>query len=201
VTGPVDLQWPTEMTAPLAEAVHELIGVVVGLGGAVGWQVPPPRAQTDDWLAGVLALTATGDGALCTAWRDGGLAAMGLWRREQADLRWHSAELAKIMVHPEARGARLGRLVTQHLVTAATRAGIETLTLGARGNNHRALQLYAELGFVEYSRLPNALEVGDDRFDDVRMYLKLTVPPHLALRGSAPSGPGFTPSADQPRSA
>jgi hypothetical protein len=30
------------MTAPLAEAVHELIGLVVGLGGAIGWQAPPP---------------------------------------------------------------------------------------------------------------------------------------------------------------
>jgi ribosomal protein S18 acetylase RimI-like enzyme len=186
------------MTEPLAEAVHELIGPVVGLGGAVGWHTPPPRAETDDWLAGVLAATVAGDGALCTAWRDSRLAAMGLWRREQAHFRWHSAELAKIMVHPQARGGRLGRLVTQQLVAAAARAGIETLTLGVRGNNHLAIQLYAKLGFVEFSRLPNALEVGDDRFDDVRMYRKLAVPAHLTLRGSAPSGPGFTPAAAPP---
>jgi ribosomal protein S18 acetylase RimI-like enzyme len=179
--------------------VHELIGLVVGLGGAVGWITPPPRSETDEWLAGVLAVTAAGEGALCTAWRDGGLVAMGLWRREQAIVRRHSAELAKIMVHPQARGGRLGYLVTQHLVAAAAGAGIETLTLGVRGNNHLALQLYAELGFVEYSRLPNALEVGDDRFDDVRMYRKLAVPAHLALRGSAPSGLGYAPPATRSR--
>jgi ribosomal protein S18 acetylase RimI-like enzyme len=187
------------MTPALAEAVHELIGLVVGLGGAVGWFSPPPRAETDDWLAGVLAANAAGEGALCTAWRDSRLAAMGLWRREQAHFRRHSAELAKIMVAPQARGGRLGLLVTQQLVATATRAGIETLTLGVRGNNHLAIQLYAELGFVEYSRLPDSLEVGDDRFDDVRMYRKLAVPAHLTLRGSAPSGLGYSPPARRSR--
>lgn len=147
----------------------------------------------------MLAATAAGEGALCTAWRDGGLAAMGIWRREQAHFRRHSAELAKIMVAPQARGGRLGLLVTQQLVAAATRAGIETLTLGVRGNNHLAIQLYAELGFVEYSRLPDSLEVGDDRFDDVRMYRKLAVPAHLTLRGSAPSGLGYSPPARRSR--
>jgi ribosomal protein S18 acetylase RimI-like enzyme len=140
-----------------------------------------------------------GDGALCTAWRDGGLVAMGLWQREEFSYLRHSAELAKIMVHPGARGGQLGRLVTQQLVASAAAAGIETLMLGARGNNHLAIQMYTELGFAEWGRLPNVIEVGDDRFDDVRMYLKLTVPPHLALRGSAPSGPGFTPPARRSR--
>jgi ribosomal protein S18 acetylase RimI-like enzyme len=181
------------MTLPLAEASHELIGLVVRLGGAVGWHEPPSRTEADGWLSGVLGLTATGDGALCTAWRDGALVAMGLWHREEFSYLRHSAELAKIMVHPDARGGRLGRLVTQQLVESAAAAGIETLTLGARGNNYLAIQMYTELGFAEWGRLPNVIEVGDDRFDDVRMYLKLTVPPHLVLRGSAPFGPGFTP--------
>jgi ribosomal protein S18 acetylase RimI-like enzyme len=199
VPGRVDLQWPTAVTEPLAAAVHELIGLVVGLGGAIGWQTPPPRAETDDWLAGSVAVAVSGDGGLCTAWRDGRLVAIGRWHREEAAYLRHSAELVKIMVHPQARGGRLGRLVTQQLVAAAAAAGIETLTLGARGNNRLAIQTYAELGFVEWGRLPNVIESGDDRFDDVRMYLKLTVPPHLVLRGSAPSGPGFTPPTRRSR--
>ncbi|MEP7023240.1 MAG: GNAT family N-acetyltransferase [Actinomycetota bacterium] len=195
--GEVELQWPTELTGPLAVQVHELIGLVAGLGGAIGWMRPPPRSQTDDWLAGVLAAVARGDGALCTAWRDGGLVAMGLWQRDPTTYMRHSAELAKVMVHPQARGARLGRLVTQQLMASATEAGLETLTLGARGNNHLAIQLYTELGFVEWGRLPNVIEVGDQRFDDVRMYLELATPAHLNLRGSAPSGPGYTPLRPQ----
>jgi hypothetical protein len=67
-----------------------------------------------------------------------------------------------------------------------------------RGNNHLAIQLYEELGFAEWGRLPDVIEVGDERFDDVRMYLKLSTPAHLILRGSRPSGPGSSPRRRRP---
>jgi ribosomal protein S18 acetylase RimI-like enzyme len=187
------------MSEQLAGQVHELIGLVVDLGGAVGWRHPPSRAETDGWLSGVLTATAAGDGGLCTAWRDGELAAMGAWRRSGADYLRHSAELVKIMVRPQARGGRLGDRVTRALVASAGQAGIETLLLGVRGNNHLAIQLYEGIGFTQWGRLPNVIEVGDLRFDDVRMYLKLATPEHVILHGSAPSGPGFSPPAPRPR--
>ena len=188
-----DLVWPAGMTDELAEHSHALISAVTALGGAIGWMSPPSRAETDEWLAGALASTAVGDGALCTAWQDGRLVAMGLWRREEVPYFRHLAELAKIMVHPGARGARLGQLVTRALIASATEVGIETLHLGVRGNNHLAIQLYEEAGFVEWGRLPDVIEVGDERFDEVRMYLRLSRPARLILRGSHPSGPGSSP--------
>lgn len=195
----VDLVWPTSMTSELAGRSHALIGAVTELGGAIGWMSPPPRAETDEWLAGALARVAARDGAMCTAWRDGDLVAMGLWLRdEEIPYFRHTAELVKIMVHPRARGARLGQLVTRALIASATEAGIETLQLGVRGNNYLAIQLYEEAGFVEWGRLPNVIEVGDERFDDVRMYLKLNQPAHLILRGSHPTGPGSSPRSRRP---
>ena len=191
------LVWPTGMTDELARQSHALIGAVTGLGGAIGWMSPPTRAETDQWLADVFASIAAGDGALCTAWRDGRLVAMGAWLRDQVPYFRHLAELVKIMVDPRARGAGLGRLVTRALIASAAAAGIETLVLGVRGNNHLAIQLYAELGFAEWGRLPDVIEVGDERFDDVRMYLKLGRPAHLILRGSLPSGPGSSPRRRQ----
>ena len=191
------LVWPTGMTDELARQSHALIGTVTGLGGAIGWMSPPTRAETDQWLAGVFASVAAGDGALCTAWRDGRLVAMGAWLRDQVPYFRHLAELVKIMVDPRARGAGLGRLVTRALIASAAAAGIETLVLGVRGNNHLAIQLYAELGFAEWGRLPDVIEVGDERFDDVRMYLKLGGPAHLIMRGSHPSGPGSSPRRRQ----
>jgi ribosomal protein S18 acetylase RimI-like enzyme len=190
VSSGVDLVWPREVTDELAGQSCALIGAVTGLGGAIGWMSPPSRAETDDWLEGVVAAAAAGDGAMCTAWREGQLAAMGLWRRDEASYFRHMAELAKLMVHPRSRGARLGAIVTRALVASATDAGIETLQLGVRGNNHLAIQLYEEAGFVEWGRLPDVIEVGDERFDDVRMHLKLNRPEHLLLRGSPGSGPG-----------
>ena len=137
----------------------------------------------------MLASVAAGDGAMCTAWLDGRLIAMGAWRREEAAYFRHMAELIKIMVHPRARGRRLGLRVIRALIASAAGAGIETLHLGVRGNNHLAIQLYEEAGFTEWGRLPDVIEVGDERFDEVRMYLRLAAPAHLILRGSAPYGP------------
>jgi ribosomal protein S18 acetylase RimI-like enzyme len=198
VAADVALTWPTQMTAELAEQSYALIGAVTALGGAIGWLRPPSRAQTDDWLTGMLASAAAGDGAMCAAWLDGRLAAMGAWRREEAAYFRHMAELLKIMVHPEARGRRLGLRVTRALIASAARAGIETLHLGVRGNNHLAIQLYEEAGFAEWGRLPDVIEVGDERFDEVRMYLRLSSPAHLILRGSGPSGPGSSPRKPRP---
>jgi ribosomal protein S18 acetylase RimI-like enzyme len=198
VTAEPGLAWPTGMTDELARQSHLLIGAVTELGGAIGWLSPPTRAETDEWLASVFASIAAGDGALCTAWRDGRLVAMGAWLRDQVPYFRHLAELVKIMVDPEARGARLGRLVTRELIANAATAEIETLVLGVRGNNHLAIQLYEELGFAEWGRLPDVIEVGDERFDDVRMYLKLSRPDRLVLRGSYPSGPGSSPRTRRP---
>jgi len=192
------LEWPTDMTDELARQSHLLIGAVTELGGAIGWMTPPTRAETDEWLADMFASIVAGDGALCTAWRDGRLVAMGGWLRDQVPYFRHLAELVKIMVNPGARRARLGEVVTRELVANAAAAGIETLVLGVRGNNHLAIQLYEELGFAEWGRLPDVIEVGDERFDDVRMYLKLSRPAHLILRGSHPSGPGSSPRRRRP---
>jgi ribosomal protein S18 acetylase RimI-like enzyme len=198
VAAEAEFTWPARMTAELAEQSHALIGAVTALGGAIGWLSPPPRAQADDWLAGMLASVAAGDGAVCTAWLDGRLVAMGAWRREEAAYFRHMAELLKIMVHPQARGQRLGLGVTQALIASAASAGIETLHLGVRGNNHLAIQLYEEAGFAEWGRLPDVIEVGDERFDEVRMYLRLSSAAHLILRGSGPSGPGSSPRKPRP---
>jgi ribosomal protein S18 acetylase RimI-like enzyme len=192
------LVWPTGMSDELARQSHLLIGGVTELGGAIGWMTPPTRAETDEWLESVFASIAAGDGALCTAWQDGRLVAMGAWLRDQVSYFRHLAELVKIMVDPRARGGRLGQLVTRELIASAAAAGIETLVLGVRGNNHLAIQLYEELGFAEWGRLPDVIEVGDERFDDVRMYLKLSTPAHLILRGSRPSGPGSSPRRRRP---
>jgi ribosomal protein S18 acetylase RimI-like enzyme len=198
VTAEVALTWPAVLTGELAERSHALIGAVTDLGGAIGWMDPPSRAETDEWLAGAFARIAAGDGGMCIAWRDGRLVAMGGWLRDEVPYFRHLAELVKIMVDPRARGGRLGQLVTRALIASAAEAGIETLHLGVRGNNHLAIQLYEEAGFVEWGRLPDVIEVGDERFDDVRMYLKLSKPAHLILRGSHPSGPGSSPRRRRP---
>jgi ribosomal protein S18 acetylase RimI-like enzyme len=174
-------------------AVHRIFHAVVELGGAVGYVQPPSRAQIDPWVEQALAAVATGDAALALVQVDGTAEAMGLWRRASSAVFAHSAVLEKIMAHPAARGLGLGERVVSALIDSARDAGIETLTLGVRGNNHGAIELYERLGFREWGRVPNSIEVGMERFDDVRMYIDLGRAPGVVLRGSGPGGPGSSP--------
>lgn len=189
----IDLHWPQDADEDLRAVVHRVLHDVVADGGAVGYTEPPPRAQTDAWLDDVLADVQTGDGAIVVARVDEVVQAMGTWRRERPPVFRTSAEVAKVMAHPAARGLGLGRRIVSALVDDARNTDIELLTLGVRGNNHGTIQLYEELGFREWGRLPNRIVVGDDRFDDVKMMLPLGHPPGVRLHGSEPGGPGSTP--------
>jgi ribosomal protein S18 acetylase RimI-like enzyme len=190
----IDLHWPTNAPNDLRKALHRVLHDVVADGGAVGYLTPPSRTETDAWLDDVLAAVRAGDGALVLALVNGTVEAMGTWLREKPQVFRHSAVIGKVMAHPGARGLGLGRRVVTALIDNARQADLELLTLGVRGNNHGTIQLYEELGFTEWGRLPNRIEVGDDRFDDVQMMLSLGHPPHVRLRGSQPGGPGATPA-------
>ena len=163
-------------------------------GGAVGYLTPPPVSETDAWLSDTLAAVRAGDAALAVGVVDGRVEATGMWRRGPRPIFEHAADVMKVMAHPGARGLGLGRLVVSGLVERARAAGLETLTLGVRGNNHGTIDLYRSLGFVEWGRLPNVIEVGPDRYDDVRMYLSFSRSPEVRLRGSLPGGPGSSPA-------
>ncbi|MFL6125097.1 N-acetyltransferase family protein [Actinophytocola sp.] len=188
-----DLLWPRQAPTNLRRAVHRVLHDVVAAGGAVGYLSPPSQAEVDEWLDGVLADIRAGDGALVLATVEGVVEAMGTWRREKPQVFRHTAVVGKVMAHPSARGRGLGRHVVSALIDDARRTDLELLVLGVRGNNHGTIQLYEELGFREWGRLPNRIVVGDDRFDDVQMMLPLGHPPHVRLRGAEPGGPGSTP--------
>ncbi|MFC4113558.1 GNAT family N-acetyltransferase [Nonomuraea zeae] len=188
-----EVTWPDTPDEALLSAVHRVMRAVVELGGAVGYPEPPGREATDPWLEELLKSVRDGDARLALAVVDGTVQGMGLWRRDPAAVFAHTAELGKIMAHPEARGLGLGRLVVSALVDDARAAGIETMTLGVRGNNYGAIELYESIGFREWGRLPNAIEVGSRRFDSVHMFLELGRAPGVVLHGSAPGGPGSSP--------
>ncbi|WP_053722842.1 GNAT family N-acetyltransferase [Saccharothrix sp. NRRL B-16348] len=188
----IDLSWPTVADERLRAEVHEVLHAVVAAGGAIGWQKPPGRAETDAWLDSVLASPA--DGALVVARVDGVLRGTATWRRSESEVFEHMAEVRRVTAHPAARGLGLGSRLVRAVIEHSRAAGLEMLTLGVRGNNHGAIQLYETLGFREWGRLPNVIAVGDVRFDDVRMYLPLGHREGVVLHGSAPGGLGSSPA-------
>ena len=79
-----------------------------------------------------------------------------------------------------ARSFRMPRLsrggkvvVMTALLDRARGLGLELLTLECRGNNHGAQRLYSSVGFVVTGRRPDAIAVGDERFDQVLMHCDL----------------------------
>ena len=92
---------------------------------------------------------------------------LGYWLRYERPTHRPHADLEKVAIAASAQGLGAGRLLTAALVDSAREAGIEVLTLDARGDNANALHLYRTLGFREYGRLPDFVAVGEKRYDKV----------------------------------
>jgi ribosomal protein S18 acetylase RimI-like enzyme len=182
--------WPTKNSPTLCGEIHRLLHDVTAAGGAIGWVDPPSRKESGEWLGSLFEDVLHGDAALCLAGLDGVSQGMGCWRRDNMKVHRKRAEISKVMVHPTARGRGLGRIITTALVADARDAEIETLHLSARGNNHLAIAIYNSLGFKEWGRLPNSIEVGNLRFDDVRMFLQFPFAVGVVPCGSSPVGLG-----------
>jgi ribosomal protein S18 acetylase RimI-like enzyme len=185
-----DVEWLTradvDRDPDQAAQVHRVVAAVAELGGAVGWLTVPDRAECNAWLDSVLDTSAR----LGVVRVGGRIEALGYWVRLSADVLARNAENRKVMVHPEARGLGLSRTLMRGLLDDATEAGVETVILDVRGNNHGALRLYESLGFEEYGRLPDFIAVGKHRFDRVLLRKRLHVADDLIRHGDRAEGPG-----------
>ena len=180
------MDWLTDPDETAYAEVSRLISAVAALGGAVGWLTVPDRAETDAWLDTVLK-----HGARVGVVRvDGRIEALGMWSRFGAKVLERNAEIRKVMTHPDVRGRGLARRLVVALVEDARAAGVETVVLDVRGNNHAAIRMYESLGFETYGRLPDFIAVGDDRFDRVLLRRTLGRPPGIVRYGGRPEGPG-----------
>ncbi len=188
-----ELRWLAVDPGPAVYAgVHDLVAGVAALGGAVGWLHVPSRDETSAWLDATLA----GPARLLLALEDGVVVGCGLWEWRPEPVMRQNAQIRKVMVAAAARGRGVARLLVGALVADAERAGVEVLTLSARGNNHGALGLYLSLGFTVSGRLPDYIAVGQDRFDEVLLHRDLRIgrgsDPPLVRHGGRREGPGRT---------
>lgn len=167
-----------------------MVRAVVDLGGAVGWLQAPTVTGIGQWLDEWQGTSATGRARLALCRVNGQIEAIGGWRAGPEGPIGHVVELTKIMVHPDARGLGLGRVVIDALIADADEFGAELLTLGVRGNNHGARALYEACEFQVWGVLPNGVAVGDHRFDDVRLYRQIHLPKKSVIHGSTTGGPG-----------
>ncbi|WP_086822609.1 GNAT family N-acetyltransferase [Streptomyces sp. NRRL B-24572] len=156
-----------------AESAHRILADLVRGGAALGWVEPPSRDEVAELLGHVLAAVRAGDAALRVARLDGRIVGLGYWLRYARPTHRPHADLEKLAVDVAAQGRGVGRALTAALIADAREAGIEVLTLDARGDNADALHLYRSLGFIEYGRLPDFVAVGERRYDKVFCMLDL----------------------------
>ncbi|WP_280723918.1 N-acetyltransferase [Kitasatospora sp. MAA4] len=156
-----------DLAARFAESAHKILTDLVRAGAALGWVEPPSRDEVSKLLDHVVSAANAGDAALRAAYLDRQLVGLGYWLRYARPTHRPHADLEKIAVDAAAHGHGIGRALTAALITDARRAGIEVLTLDARGDNGNALHLYRSLGFSEYGRLPDFVAVGTCRYDKV----------------------------------
>ncbi|MFF0559729.1 GNAT family N-acetyltransferase [Streptomyces sp. NPDC004266] len=151
----------------LADSAHRILSDLVAGGAALGWVEPPSRDEVAELLDHVLSAVRAGDAALRLAYAGHRLVGLGYWLRYARPTHRPHADLEKVAVDAAAQGLGIGRALTGSLIADAREAGIEVLTLDARGDNAGALQLYRSLGFTEYGRLPDFVAVGERRYDKV----------------------------------
>ncbi|TQS41481.1 GNAT family N-acetyltransferase [Cryptosporangium phraense] len=150
-----------------------VVGIVLG-GGAIGWASPPTRAEFDEWLAEVVGAVRDGEAVAVLAGGVGGaVAGFGYWRRYARPTLRVNADVEKVFVAAADQGQGIGERLVSLLVESARQAGIETLTLDARGDNVGAVRLYERLGFTRYGHLPAFVAVGPYRYDQVLLAKRL----------------------------
>lgn len=161
------------MQTAFAQSAHRMLADLVRTGAALGWVDPPSLEEVAELLADVVTASRNGDAALRAAYLGDRLVGVGYWRRYARPTHRPHADLEKIAVDASAQGLGVGRALTSALVADARQAGIEVLTLDARGDNSGALHLYRSLGFTEYGRLPRFVASGARRYDKVLCMLDL----------------------------
>lgn len=186
-----EVRWLDRVDPPLVDAAHRVVRAVMEQGGAVGWVHVPDRAETAVWLDEIAAEVAGGRTRAALVPAGGRLAAIGRWTWYAKPAVAVNAEVLQVMVHPDARGLGLAGRLVGALVADARAAGVETLTLDVRGNNHAAMALYERHGFTVAGRLPDFVAVGDERWDRVLYRLDLRTGGYPVRRhGARPVGPG-----------
>ncbi|MGW4440954.1 N-acetyltransferase family protein [Streptomyces sp. NPDC004596] len=162
-----------ELEVRFAETAHRILADLVHGGAALGWVEPPSPVEVAELLGDVVSAVRAGDAALRAAYLDRRLVGLGYWLRYARPTHRPHADLEKIAVDAAVHGRGVGRALAAALIADAREAGIEVLTLDARGDNTHALQLYRSLGFTEYGRLPDFVAVGERRYDKVFHMLDL----------------------------
>jgi len=161
-------------TPALLPALAALLRDAVNHGAALGFLAPlTPDAATAYWQQ-VATEVAAGQRVLLVARRPGATEVLGAVQLDLANRPngLHRAEVAKMMVHTEARRQGIARLLLQALEAQARQLGRSTLVLDTREGD-AAEPLYQGLGYQRAGRIPDYARSSDGTLHATVIYYKL----------------------------
>lgn len=156
-------------------ALCDILQHTVAEGGAVGFLAPLPRtAAAAFWTTSVRPEVASGARQIFGAFAGSELRGTTQLLLQMPANQPHRAEIAKMMVHPDARRLGLATALLEAAFSAARAAGKTLLTLDTRSGD-TAEQLYTRLGFASAGLIPDyALDPdGDALHATTYMYKRL----------------------------
>lgn len=157
----------TDPTAAEREALSRLLIATVDGGASIGFLPPLPMAEARAYWAGVpddltILLVAERDGRVVGSVQ-GQLAG-------QANAR-HRAEIAKLMVHPDARRQGIARSLMRAAEAAIRANGRSLIVLDTRVGDP-SNTLYRRLGYVEAGRIPGYARSAAGTLDATVLYYR-----------------------------
>jgi ribosomal protein S18 acetylase RimI-like enzyme len=114
------------------------------------------------------------DAFVVGAFENGRLVGMAGFYREKGPKSRHKGRVWGVYVAPHARGAGLGKRMTQTLLDrASVIEGVDQILLSVTATQIAAIRLYRSLGFELFGTEPRALKIGDRYIDEDYMLLRL----------------------------
>ncbi|ROS39183.1 GNAT family N-acetyltransferase [Amycolatopsis thermoflava] len=140
--------------AAAVPALGEVLADCTNGGASVGFLAPLDAASAGAWWKGLAGDVAEGRVLVWAAWDGPCLVGTVQIRPAQLPNAPHRAELAKLLVHRDARGRGLGRALLAEAERGARDAGITLLVLDTETGSP-ASRLYAAAGWTEAGTVPD----------------------------------------------
>ncbi|MGR8009682.1 GNAT family N-acetyltransferase [Streptomyces hypolithicus] len=166
---------PQEFCAGVPELAALLVDTVAG-GASVGFRAPFGPAPASAWWSAQQSAVDAGSLRVWGARGPGGrlVGTFSLALSPKPNSR-HRAELVKLMVHRDARGRGLGRVLLTTAETAAADAGVALLVLDTETDSP-ADRLYRAAGWTRYGLVPDYAADPSGRLQPCSFYYKKLMP-------------------------
>jgi GNAT superfamily N-acetyltransferase len=142
------------------DALVALLRACVADGASIGFVLPCPPAEAASFWDGIAEALAKGARRMLVARRDGAIVGTVQLVLAMPANGAHRAEIAKLMVHPDARRRGIARLLMERAEAIARGTGRTLLVLDTEQGS-TAEPLYVGLGFQSTGIVPNYARATD----------------------------------------